>query len=62
MWERHLIMFGGIPSAEMGHAYRQSDQAKWDVMDSVKHKIIRSDTAISNTFSHQQIGRQVYVV
>jgi len=28
----------------------------------MKHKMIRSDTAISNIFSQQQIGRHVYVV
>jgi len=62
MWERHVIMHGGIPSAEMGHVYKLSDQAKWEVMERMKHKMIRSDMAISNVCSQQQTGRQVYVV
>jgi len=28
----------------------------------MNHKMIRSDTGISNIFIQQQIGRQVYVV
>ena len=62
MWERHIIMYDGIPSAEMEHVYKLSDQAKWEVMERMKHKMMRSDMAISNIFSQQQIGRQVYVV
>jgi len=28
MWQRHIIRHDGIPTAEMGHADKQSDQAK----------------------------------
>jgi len=55
-------MYDGIPSAEMGHVDKQSDQGKWKVTETMNHKMIRSDTGISNIFSQQQIGRQVYVV
>jgi hypothetical protein len=54
-------MYDRIPIAEMGHVDKQSDKAKWEVTEKMNHKMIRSDTGISNIFSQQQIGRQVYV-